>query len=118
LNDPPVRLRDGARRDGLRDAAVRVEHGVFAGPPAPNYHGHYKYENMNFGLCRILIAIINGNINQHAILPDFVWDPITITDADLSRQPEVDGRPGRVARYAEAHAARFRPPRRMRCCSR
>lgn len=44
-----------------------------------NRTGTYDYENMNFGLCRILIPIINGNVNKNAILPDFMWDLITIT---------------------------------------
>ncbi len=45
-------------------------------------NGSYDYENMNFGLCRILIAVINGNINKNAIFPPFindqVWDVVTI----------------------------------------
>jgi hypothetical protein len=31
--------------------------------------GHYHYENMNFGLCRILLAIINGNIDKDFKIP-------------------------------------------------
>jgi hypothetical protein len=45
----------------------------------PTNLGKYDYENMNFGLCRILIAIINGNIAKNTILPDSLWDIITIT---------------------------------------
>jgi hypothetical protein len=49
--------------------------------PAP-----YLYQNMNFGLCRILIATLNGNLAPGAIfnLPfipnsnDLLWDVITI----------------------------------------
>ncbi len=44
--------------------------------------GQYDYENMNFGLCRILIAVINGNIPKGLILPpqmaDIFWDYVTI----------------------------------------
>jgi len=44
--------------------------------------GMYDYENMNFGLCRILIAVINGNIPKGLILPpqiaDTFWDYVTI----------------------------------------
>lgn len=42
--------------------------------------GSSDYENMNFGLCRILIAVINGNINKNALFPflnDLLWDAIT-----------------------------------------
>src|SRR5262249_10488494 len=48
--------------------------------------GQYWYQNMNFGLCRILIATINGNVAPNASfeLPivansnDLVWDLLTI----------------------------------------
>ena len=45
--------------------------------------GHYHYENMNFGLCRILLSVINGNIDKSLKLPpgigeDLVWDFVTI----------------------------------------
>ena len=40
--------------------------------------GNYDYENMNFGLCRILIAIINGNIAKTAAIGDVAWDVVTI----------------------------------------
>jgi CubicO group peptidase (beta-lactamase class C family) len=52
---------------------VMVMLGVF------NRVGTYDYENMNFGLCRILISIINGNVNKNAILADNAWDLLTIT---------------------------------------
>lgn len=51
-------------------------------------HGTYHYQNMNFGLCRILIATINGNIAPSKIFPfpgfpgntfnDLLWDFTTI----------------------------------------
>ena len=52
--------------------------------------GQYSYQNMNFGLCRILLATINGNIPVDWALPgwlgwlfgseftDIFWDLITI----------------------------------------
>jgi CubicO group peptidase (beta-lactamase class C family) len=48
--------------------------------------GAYHYQNMNFGLCRILISTINGNISPSAtftlpLIPtwnDLMWDAITI----------------------------------------
>jgi CubicO group peptidase (beta-lactamase class C family) len=45
--------------------------------------GQYWYQNMNFGLCRILISTINGNISPGTVfnLPfanDLIWDFVTI----------------------------------------
>jgi len=43
--------------------------------------GGSQYENTNFGLCRILIAVINGDINKNAnygVVNDAAWDVITI----------------------------------------
>jgi len=43
--------------------------------------GSYDYENMNFGLCRILIPIIHGNISKGVTFPDSndaSWDAITL----------------------------------------
>jgi CubicO group peptidase (beta-lactamase class C family) len=48
--------------------------------------GQYHYQNMNFGLCRILISTINGNIAPEATfnfgffpnLNDVIWDYVTI----------------------------------------
>jgi hypothetical protein len=49
--------------------------------------GQYSYQNMNFGLCRILISTINGNIPVDWSFPfwpdpsfnDWVWDFVTVT---------------------------------------
>jgi len=46
--------------------------------------GSYDYENMNFGLCRILIPIINGNVSKGAefspipTMNDQAWDAVTL----------------------------------------
>jgi CubicO group peptidase (beta-lactamase class C family) len=47
--------------------------------------GQYSYQNMNYGLCRILIATINGNIPVDwtypfpiSVLNDQAWDSITL----------------------------------------
>ena len=43
--------------------------------------GQYDYENMNFGLCRILMATLNGNISRGTVFPlsnDGLWDYVTI----------------------------------------
>lgn len=50
------------------------------------HRGEYWYQNMNFGLCRILLATMNGNISVEWTAPgwfktqltDFVWDIVTI----------------------------------------
>jgi CubicO group peptidase (beta-lactamase class C family) len=42
--------------------------------------GQYKYHNMNFGLCRILIPILAGTIDKQAnfgSLNDAIWDMLT-----------------------------------------
>ncbi len=48
---------------------------------SPSANGSYDYENMNFGLCRILLAVINGNISKNAMFPALInnvmWDVIT-----------------------------------------
>lgn len=36
--------------------------------------GKYKYDNMNFGLCRILIPIVNGDLHKDMVYSDNVWD--------------------------------------------
>ncbi|WP_373552827.1 serine hydrolase domain-containing protein [Haliscomenobacter sp.] len=44
-------------------------------------NGSGDYENMNFGICRLLLAVINGNIPQNfnaGPLTDQVWDIISI----------------------------------------
>jgi CubicO group peptidase (beta-lactamase class C family) len=45
--------------------------------------GDYNYQNMNFGICRILLATINGNIpvdfNVGSLLNDVTWDAVTIS---------------------------------------
>jgi CubicO group peptidase (beta-lactamase class C family) len=53
---------------------------VEAGITSP---GTYDYENMNFGLCRILMAVINGDIARDTTFPiptliDKYWDSKTI----------------------------------------
>lgn len=40
--------------------------------------GKYDYENMNFGLCRILIATVMGYVDKSTAWPDAVWDMFTI----------------------------------------
>ncbi len=46
--------------------------------------GYYHYENMNFGLCRILIATVNGNVSpqtnfsSNVPVNDQMWDYVTI----------------------------------------
>ena len=64
---------------------------VAAGVPAV---GSYDYENMNFGLCRLLIPIINGNISKNAsytpsYLNDAFWDLNTINAYQAYMQAKV-----------------------------
>jgi CubicO group peptidase (beta-lactamase class C family) len=49
------------------------------------HRGCYDYQNMNYGLCRILLATINGNVPMDWLFPgwqgspDSLWDCSTIT---------------------------------------
>jgi hypothetical protein len=53
--------------------------------PSPGGGMKYNYQNLNYALCRILLAVINGNINKSANfgsfpfpnLNDNVWDVVT-----------------------------------------
>jgi CubicO group peptidase (beta-lactamase class C family) len=53
----------------------------------------YDYENLNFGLCRILIAIINGNVSKNMLIPqpltDPLWDGITVAAYEQYMQANV-----------------------------
>jgi CubicO group peptidase (beta-lactamase class C family) len=58
---------------------------VAAGVPAADVGTKGDYENMNFGLMRILMPIINGNVNKSTDffppmpgLNDAVWDAVTL----------------------------------------
>lgn len=57
---------------------------VATGVPAANVGTTGGYENMNFGLMRILMPIINGNVNKgttfinNPALNDSVWDAVTL----------------------------------------
>jgi len=75
-----------------------VAGGVSTDPNAADHIGHYHYENMNFGLCRILIPVINGNIAKNAnfafpppltFLNDQLWDAITIAGYNQYVQNKV-----------------------------
>src|SRR5215472_2123106 len=69
-----------------------VAAGVSTNPSAPDHLGHYHYENMNFGLCRILISVLNGNIANGANFPfinDQLWDLVTIVSYNQYLQSKV-----------------------------
>jgi hypothetical protein len=58
--------------------------------------GHYNYQNLNYGLCRILLAVINGNINKNTVFPiddgainDALWDVATIRAYEAYLQAKV-----------------------------
>jgi CubicO group peptidase (beta-lactamase class C family) len=59
-----------------------IADGISLNPKAPNHLGNYAYHNLNFGLCRILLAIMNGTINKsvnfNPLFNDLLWDAITI----------------------------------------
>jgi CubicO group peptidase (beta-lactamase class C family) len=53
-------------------------------PTANDYLGNYRYTNVDFGLCRVLLAVINGNIDRSFDYTDFldyndlIWDWVSI----------------------------------------
>lgn len=56
--------------------------------------GKYYYQNLNYGLCRMLLPVINGNIKKNAFLPlppwnDALWDVVTIASYDAYLQAKV-----------------------------
>jgi hypothetical protein len=60
--------------------------------------GQYKYQNLNYGLFRILLAVINGYINKNMYwgLPpisdpvnDQIWDTVTIAAYEVYLQVKV-----------------------------
>jgi hypothetical protein len=57
-------------------------------------YGQYSYQNLNYGLCRILLAVINGNIPKDAHFPvpslnDRLWDLTTINAYEAYLQAKV-----------------------------
>ena len=73
--------RSGFSTGGSSSSYPFMKGQVAAGVTAGNL-GDYDYENMNFGLCRILISIINGDISKDTMfaanLNDQLWDAWTI----------------------------------------
>lgn len=80
---------------GIMQSAIA--NGVKVGQYADGYLGHYCYENLNFALSRILLAIINGNISKGAYYPpvfgvdlnDWIWDWTTIFAYEAYLQARV-----------------------------
>jgi CubicO group peptidase (beta-lactamase class C family) len=69
--------------------------------------GQYNYQNMNFGLCRILLSTVNGNIPVDFTVPllaDQLWDILTLSYYQDYCTANVFG-PGRVVDASLAHAS-------------
>ncbi len=69
--------------------------------------GNGNYENMNFGLCRLLIPIISGRVNKsahffppNANINDQVWDAVTIQHYNNYMQENVFRPAGATASFA------------------
>jgi CubicO group peptidase (beta-lactamase class C family) len=62
---------------------------------ALNNLGQYSYQNLNYGLCRMLLPVINGNINKDAhfgilaSVNDRLWDLATINAYEAYLQAKV-----------------------------
>ena len=76
-----------------------------AGGSNQNTLGQYNYQNVNYGLCRILLAVINGNINKNLYwglpplsnpLNNLIWDSVTIAAYEVYLQAKVFGPSGVV----------------------
>jgi CubicO group peptidase (beta-lactamase class C family) len=74
--------------------------------------GTYNYQNMNFGLCRILLSTVNGNMPVGYLSPtptilrsfvDVIWDVMTVSDYSAYCTANVFG-PGRVLDASFVHA--------------
>jgi CubicO group peptidase (beta-lactamase class C family) len=72
--------------------------GISLDENALNHLGKYAYHNLNFGLCRILLAVIDGNINKSASFTpwfnDSIWDMVTTTAYVQYAQNKVFGPSG------------------------
>ena len=72
---------------------------AIAGGIAINDLGQYNYQNLNYGLCRMLFPVINGNINKDTIfaqaplvdpaITDSLWDLATIYAYEAYLQAKV-----------------------------
>ena len=71
-----------------------------AGGTNLNTLGQYKYQNLNYALCRVLLAVINGNINKDSywgilgvpdpnLINDNIWDSVTIAAYEAYLQAKV-----------------------------
>jgi CubicO group peptidase (beta-lactamase class C family) len=58
----------------------------------PGNLGQYHYRNLNYALCRILLPVINGDINKdtnYGWLNDSIWDQLTIIAYEKYLQAKV-----------------------------
>ena len=88
--------------------------------------GQYCYQNLNYGLCRMLLAVINGNIDKNASFdplpfPDFplqpwtdnLWDLVTMAAYEAYLQAKVfhpSGVVGATLDHPGACALAYRGP--------
>jgi hypothetical protein len=74
--------RSGFRVVGSDMSYPTMKAQVAAGVTAANL-GQYSYQNMNFGICRILLPVMNGTIAATTTFPppteDQLWDFITVS---------------------------------------
>jgi hypothetical protein len=88
--------------------------------------GQYNYQNLNYGLCRVLLAVINGTINKNAYFDpppilgfppqtwnDIIWDFATIAAYEAYLQARVfqpSGVVGATLDHPSACALAYREP--------
>jgi hypothetical protein len=97
---------------------------AIAGGIALDNLGKYNYQNLNYALCRMLLAVINGNINKDLYwgilgfpdplsLNDQIWDSVTIAAYEAYLQAKVFGPSGVVGAtldHSPACALAYRGP--------
>ena len=97
---------------------------AIAGGIALDNLGKYNYQNLNYALCRMLLAVINGNINKDLnwgdsrltralSLNDKIWDSVTIAAYEAYLQAKVfrpSGVAGATLDHPPACALAYRGP--------
>ena len=72
-----------------------IAKGISLDLTANRHLGLYCYQNVDYALCRILLAVMNGNISKSAYFPfppginDTVWDLVTILSYEAYLQANV-----------------------------
>jgi hypothetical protein len=75
--------------DSMRSA---IAGGINLPPPGGsnlNHLGQYNYQNLNYGLCRVLLPVIDGKIAKGADFENEIWDLTTMSVYESYLQAKV-----------------------------